>query len=188
VSTSQLLVSFFLPPLISSQLNPNAEYVSEKRSKGEVLVYPKGQIPAALLSPSTSNDTESNSNGKGKTKAAALATSNEKAGKGGSEAIIQRQTSIFSWKDVVYDIKIKKETRRILDHVDGWVKPGTLTALMVGYSLLSRYYILISARSVVECGTRWPGLMRSSLGRIWRGQNYTSRCLSYKSDHGSCNR
>jgi ATP-binding cassette subfamily G (WHITE) protein 2 (PDR) len=27
-------------------------------------------------------------------------------------------------------IKIKTETRRILDHVDGWVKPGTLTALM----------------------------------------------------------
>lgn len=45
--------------------------------------------------------------------------------------IIQRQTAIFSWKDVVYDIKIKKEPRRILDHVDGWVKPGTLTALMV---------------------------------------------------------
>ena len=32
--------------------------------------------------------------------------------------------------DVCYDIKIKGEPRRILDHVDGWVKPGTLTALM----------------------------------------------------------
>jgi len=31
---------------------------------------------------------------------------------------------------VCYDIKIKSETRRILDHVDGWVKPGTLTGLM----------------------------------------------------------
>ncbi len=29
-----------------------------------------------------------------------------------------------------FDVKIKSETRRILDHVDGWVKPGTLTALM----------------------------------------------------------
>ena len=27
-------------------------------------------------------------------------------------------------------MSIKKKTRRILDHVDGWVKPGTLTALM----------------------------------------------------------
>ena len=44
--------------------------------------------------------------------------------------IILKQTAVFSWKDVCYDIKIKKEERRILDHVDGWVKPGTLTALM----------------------------------------------------------
>jgi ATP-binding cassette subfamily G (WHITE) protein 2 (PDR) len=101
------------------------EYVSEKRSKGEILVYPKGQIPAALLENSP-HDPESR--GSGQTK-----TVNEKAG-GASEDIIQRQTSIFSWKDVVYDIKIKKETRRILDHVDGWVKPGTLTALMVSQS------------------------------------------------------
>jgi len=46
-------------------------------------------------------------------------------------AAIQRQTSIFHWEDVVYDIKIKKEPRRLLDHIDGWVEPGTLTALMV---------------------------------------------------------
>jgi ATP-binding cassette, subfamily G (WHITE), member 2, PDR len=32
--------------------------------------------------------------------------------------------------NVCYDVDIKGETRRILDHVDGWVKPGTLTALM----------------------------------------------------------
>ncbi|ESW97055.1 hypothetical protein KL918_000666 [Ogataea parapolymorpha] len=37
---------------------------------------------------------------------------------------------IFHWRDVCYEVKIKTETRRILDHVDGWVKPGTLTALM----------------------------------------------------------
>lgn len=36
----------------------------------------------------------------------------------------------FHWRDVCYEVKIKSETRRILNHVDGWVKPGTLTALM----------------------------------------------------------
>lgn len=40
------------------------------------------------------------------------------------------QGSIFTWRDVVYDIRIKDEPRRLLDHVSGWVKPGTLTALM----------------------------------------------------------
>ncbi|KAG0680919.1 hypothetical protein C6P42_004577 [Pichia californica] len=39
-------------------------------------------------------------------------------------------TDIFHWRDVCYEIQIKSETRRILNHVDGWVKPGTLTALM----------------------------------------------------------
>ncbi|KAM0147154.1 hypothetical protein ACHAPG_010739 [Botrytis cinerea] len=43
---------------------------------------------------------------------------------------IQRQTSTFQWKDICLDIKTRGGTRRILDHVDGWVKPGTLTALM----------------------------------------------------------
>lgn len=32
--------------------------------------------------------------------------------------------------NICYDVNIKGTTRRILDHVDGWVKPGTLTALM----------------------------------------------------------
>ena len=40
------------------------------------------------------------------------------------------QKSIFTWCDVVYDIHIKDEPRRLLDNVSGWVKPGTLTALM----------------------------------------------------------
>lgn len=34
---------------------------------------------------------------------------------------IQKQTAVFHWQNVCYDIKIKKEERRILDHVDGWV-------------------------------------------------------------------
>jgi ABC-type multidrug transport system ATPase subunit len=44
--------------------------------------------------------------------------------------MIPPQKDIFTWKEVVYDIEIKGEPRRLLDHVSGWVKPGTLTALM----------------------------------------------------------
>ncbi|EQL02664.1 ATP-binding cassette transporter ABC1 [Ophiocordyceps sinensis CO18] len=40
------------------------------------------------------------------------------------------QTDTFTWRDVVYDIEVKGQQRRLLDHVSGWVKPGTLTALM----------------------------------------------------------
>ncbi|CAK9439084.1 uncharacterized protein LODBEIA_P33080 [Lodderomyces beijingensis] len=37
---------------------------------------------------------------------------------------------IFFWKNLTYQVKIKKEDRVILNHVDGWVKPGQITALM----------------------------------------------------------
>jgi ATP-binding cassette subfamily G (WHITE) protein 2 (PDR) len=43
---------------------------------------------------------------------------------------MSQQRSIFSWRDVVYDIHIKDKPRRLLDHVSGWARPGTLTALM----------------------------------------------------------
>lgn len=99
------------------------EYISAKKSKGEVLVFPRGHVPA-VLSKNTPDDAEAA--GLGRT--ATL----EKTTTGASHAknIIQRQTAIFSWRNVCFDIKIKSEPRRILDHVDGWVKPGTLTALM----------------------------------------------------------
>lgn len=40
-------------------------------------------------------------------------------------------TRTFSWQSICYDIPIKGGTRRLLADVSGWVKPGTLTALMV---------------------------------------------------------
>ena len=44
--------------------------------------------------------------------------------------VIPPQTDIFTWRDVNYDIEIKGEPRRLLDQVSGFVRPGTLTALM----------------------------------------------------------
>ncbi|GME69443.1 unnamed protein product [[Candida] boidinii] len=40
------------------------------------------------------------------------------------------EANIFHWKDICYDIPYMGGTRRLLTNVDGWVKPGTLTALM----------------------------------------------------------
>ncbi|KAJ7128069.1 ABC-2 type transporter-domain-containing protein [Mycena filopes] len=96
------------------------EYISAAKSKGEVLVFTRGHLPTARRSA----DDEENS------------TLNEKplhpsASKKPEDVKIPPQKKIFLWKDVCYDIKLKdKSDRRLLDHVDGWVKPGTLTALM----------------------------------------------------------
>lgn len=96
------------------------EYVVSERSKGEVLVFTRLSMKK---------------NGATKTAdiEAGVAETHRQAGANDTEVVkdLEKQTSIFHWKDVCYDVKIKTETRRILDHVDGWVKPGTLTALMV---------------------------------------------------------
>lgn len=99
-----------------------AEYITAKKSKGEVLVFRREHMPKSATRASP-DDPEAQSTGKG----SPLQTSSSKVD---HTAVIQKQTAIFHWQDVCYDIKIKGEDRRILDHVDGWVKPGTLTALM----------------------------------------------------------
>jgi ABC-type multidrug transport system permease subunit len=88
-----------------------AETVSEKKSKGEVLVFRRGHIPASIRA-STADDEEAVSERRGSV-IKQVATQEDVS------AMIQRQTSVFSWRDVCYEVKIKGETRRILDHVDG---------------------------------------------------------------------
>ncbi|KAH3666640.1 hypothetical protein WICMUC_005567 [Wickerhamomyces mucosus] len=41
-----------------------------------------------------------------------------------------KSTGIFAWKNVDYVIPYKGSTRKLLDDINGYVKPGTLTALM----------------------------------------------------------
>lgn len=99
------------------------ELIKAKKSKGEVIVFPRTKMP---------RNGQADIEGAGGGTSQAEAANKEQAKE---EVSIQRQTAIFHWQDVCYDVQIKKETRRILDHVDGWVKPGTLTALMVSVEL-----------------------------------------------------
>jgi ABC-type multidrug transport system ATPase subunit/ABC-type multidrug transport system permease subunit len=41
-----------------------------------------------------------------------------------------RNSSVFTWKNLTYTIKTPSGDRILLDNVQGWVKPGTLGALM----------------------------------------------------------
>ncbi|OTA01456.1 PDR-type ABC transporter [Trichoderma parareesei] len=100
------------------------DLIQAKKSKGEVLVFRRGQLLSSSTTPKKS-DTESSLSGPIPVVEKGANTPMEQ-----SDAMIQASTSVFHWSNVCYDIKIKGEPRRILDHVDGWVKPGTLTALM----------------------------------------------------------
>ncbi|KAG9231760.1 putative ABC transporter CDR4 [Amylocarpus encephaloides] len=99
------------------------EYISAKKSKGEVLLFTRGNVPDIG---STKADEETQVDERVNTEMVLARTKTVPD----APASIQKQTAIFHWDDVNYDIKIKNEPRRLLDQVDGWVKPGTLTALM----------------------------------------------------------
>ncbi|KAL0567295.1 Multidrug resistance protein [Marasmius crinis-equi] len=96
------------------------EFISAAKSKGEVLVFRRGHLPA----PSRKKDDEESTMTTVQEKRSADMDSSDASG------VIQKQTAIFQWEDVCYDVKIKGQPRRILDNVDGWVEPGKLTALM----------------------------------------------------------
>ncbi|KAL5611837.1 hypothetical protein BROUX41_000589 [Berkeleyomyces rouxiae] len=98
-----------------------AELVSERRSKGEVLVFRRGYKPAAF-NEKAKDDLENMAIGP-------MATHDRASTRGGAPKG-EVDGSVFHWENVCYDVQIKDETRRILDHVNGWVKPGTMTALM----------------------------------------------------------
>jgi len=95
------------------------EYISAKKSKGEVLLFRRGRVPEFAAKPDVETQVDGQEVVLARTKTVPDAP-----------ASIQKQTAIFHWDGVNYDIKIKNEPRRLLDDVDGWVKPGTLTALM----------------------------------------------------------
>lgn len=120
-----IVIAFIIFFLITYMIS--AELVSEKRSKGEVLVFRRGHKPAQFKEKKGEVDAE-----EGMMRVGPIATNaTNRAAPGEKDAgLLQEQSSVFHWNNVCYDIKIKGEPRRILDNVDGWVKPGTLTALM----------------------------------------------------------
>ncbi|KAL4812296.1 ABC-2 type transporter-domain-containing protein [Aspergillus spinulosporus] len=77
-----------------------AELAKPPKTRGKILVFRRGK---GLLRRDQPSDAESQEKGR---------------------------PDVFHWEDLCYDIKVKGGTRRLLDHVDGWVKPGLSTILM----------------------------------------------------------
>jgi ABC-type cobalamin/Fe3+-siderophores transport system ATPase subunit len=94
------------------------EFISSDKSKAEALVFRSGHAPKHLQIGQDSED-------------GALEPPNKLEVQHTNDTIrLPQQKDVFSWKALDYDIPVKEGTRRLLDNVNGWVKPGTLTALM----------------------------------------------------------
>ncbi|OLN81927.1 ABC transporter CDR4-like protein 4 [Colletotrichum chlorophyti] len=107
------LVFFMVIYFVATELN------SSTSSTAEVLVFQRGRVPAHLQDGVNRSATNEE-----------MAVPSKDQGSDKNVSSIPPQKDIFTWRDVVYDIEIKGEPRRLLDNVSGWVKPGTLTALM----------------------------------------------------------
>ncbi|KAJ5127187.1 hypothetical protein N7448_007966 [Penicillium atrosanguineum] len=101
--------------LIASELN------SATSSKAEFLVFRRGHVPAHMRQLGKSGDDA---------KAAEVTPAPKSSENEKDTSAIPSQHDIFTWQNVCYDIPVKGGERRLLDNVSGWVKPGTLTALM----------------------------------------------------------
>lgn len=126
-----------------------AEYLSLQPSKGEVLIF-RNESKHASGKPAKQDE---------ETGALQIHDKHQTSNNASGSNLAGMHSSIFYWKNVCYDITIKGQPRRILDNVDGWVKPGTLTALMVGPRNTFGY---VQANRVK--------------GSHWRGQNHSTRC------------
>jgi hypothetical protein len=100
------------------------ELLSMAKSKGEVLIFRQSHF---VNKKSTRRMVEADDE---EALGAEMATMAQSAATDETQAA-SHQAQIFQWQDVCYDVKNKGEVRWILDHVDGWVQPGTLTSLMV---------------------------------------------------------
>ncbi|CAI6338584.1 unnamed protein product [Periconia digitata] len=102
-----------------------AELSKPPKSQGEYLVFWRGAIPriAAKNAGKHVNDEED-------TNSSNIQMVEIQKEQAKDSDFMKNGASVFHWEDLCYDVKVKGETRRLLDHVDGWVKPGTSTALM----------------------------------------------------------
>ncbi|KAF4551718.1 ABC-2 type transporter-like protein 5 [Elsinoe fawcettii] len=101
------------------------EFVSAEKSRGEVIVFSRKR--KQIVKYPKRRDEESLSD-------EATITSGRPRKLSGSSVVSAKQVvndhGILHWQSLCYDVKRGGEVKRLLDHVDGWAKPGSLTALM----------------------------------------------------------
>ncbi|KAF2223598.1 ABC-2 type transporter-domain-containing protein [Elsinoe ampelina] len=102
-----------------------AELVSPTKAKNEIIVFPRKWKQVVRFA--STNDEES-------VKDTSTISTGRPRGMSGASAVstemVKHNGSILHWQNLCYDVKDGMETKRLLDNIDGWVKPGTLTALM----------------------------------------------------------
>ncbi|GME70203.1 unnamed protein product [Ambrosiozyma monospora] len=117
---------FLFTYVMAVEFNPSA------RQHGEKIVFLKKHLRELQKQKklgNKTNDPESQLDSVDQ-KAFSMLTDSEDTENKNEKINLDSGDDIFHWKNVTYDVPYKGGTRRLLNGVDGWVKPGTLTALM----------------------------------------------------------
>ncbi|BFZ55779.1 Multidrug resistance protein [Savitreella phatthalungensis] len=108
-----------------------SEFIAPVAEKGDVILFRRGHAPKtitdALESGKKASDLEHQPTN---VPEGAPAGAEETSSQDDAMNALAKSEDIFSWKNLDYVIDIKGEKRKLLNDVQGWVKPGTLTALM----------------------------------------------------------
>ncbi|CAO1615133.1 unnamed protein product [Parajaminaea phylloscopi] len=101
-----------------------SEFQSDPSAAGGIMVYKRDSAPKEVRQAAKAHgDLEA---GKSAVPTPDSASVDQDAAVSG----IETSNEIFSWHNIDYDVVVKKETRRLLSDVSGFVKPGSLVALM----------------------------------------------------------
>lgn len=127
-----ILAFFFFFVLLTAV---GMELQKPNKGGGAVTIFKRGQIPKsvekALETGQETNDVEKN---KGDDTGAGLdsekhADSSASDSDGQADKVAKNET-VFTWQDVNYTIPYKGGERQLLNNIQGFVRPGKLTALM----------------------------------------------------------
>jgi ABC-type multidrug transport system ATPase subunit/ABC-type multidrug transport system permease subunit len=95
-----------------------SEYLKNIVGGGDMLLYKRGHLPEG---------DQENVDGKVATKEEMIVALN---GEGVDLRKVINEKDVFSWQNLDYTIPYDGATRQLLDNIQGYVKPGTMTALM----------------------------------------------------------
>lgn len=100
------------------------EYISLHKSRGEVLLFRRTMTKSTKV-----DDEETSAVKRNNDDTSATPNSSAPSIKASPESMANGAT--FLWENLSYEIPVKQGQKKILESIEGWINPGTLTALIV---------------------------------------------------------